>query len=657
MKDTLIDKRLFRYFFTEKTSKIMRRLSSKEIPAIKTLLTASQTSDYQLMAVQLFQAVGDSIRGSLVINAMISDYLQRLTSFEDGIIHLSPKYRSHLLHSAYVLLLGYFFEERRKQPYKKLNFGYFDSYKGGHNSIAYPYGQKDDMMEFRKRWSYTVIFHDMHYATEFSNKFIQETSERTTTESKLFSLGISNLEDLLLIPEMPNIIDFFRPRPDSRPFLHGDALMMIASRLAYRLDNYRADDIYSSLRQVLINSLKDGFWDHGLIGAIYSIRTYFRLLAQYVEKKPGHTVKPSLTSEINCFTDAISACAIHNLKHFKAGLFKAKFTLSHDRLPLAFTLILADEFQLWNRSLAERGPSRNNSGALQGAQKQKRDIFMIWDWLIRDWRWSGPASSKIELKQNGKIRIEIPFFQDYFGDSDFNRLVKMPATEILFKHISLNLNTKQDILNRVREYKFEYTNEKGVEEETTVEFRAAHRPPKHPSTLHMKDAGIEFHYDNHLRSIKEYWQEYRAENQSVCAFLDHFVSLEAGLLKILKANTKSGMQLRSAIKTIRSLLAEEIDQKAKLNAELFLPIQRFNIHDLKLTDPANPPSLKTCYFSEEQQIILDTLARLFDHKDIPSDVQDLFYRPEDSLLPSYSKLAAYLVALHDLIDLSCKEVE
>ncbi|HRQ68461.1 MAG TPA: hypothetical protein P5031_07850 [Candidatus Syntrophosphaera sp.] len=569
-------------------------IAPEEVKVIWKLLNTKDPAKKEYLATLVFEATCKAIDKTTIIKQMLDEYLRQLCKFERGIVHVMPEYRSHMLHSIYNYLLGFCLEELDQRPYQRLNIGYYDSFDIHRQTCSHPNAIKDEMEKFQERWAYTVFFHDMHYSTDFSYKLINKIAKDITNIKPFFQLSPSELDELLLIPQMAKVMQFFAHLPKKPSFLESNALKIIANRLAFRLENFHPEEIYLSLRQTLHDSLKKGIWDHGLIGAIYNIRTYFTLLGDYIRDQNDPVLRLKLLDEINCFTDAITAGAIHNMRYFSAGLFRSKPKISHRKLPLAFTLILADELQEWNRSLMYKiFPKPGNISATLKFDDDKKEAYEEWDKLIEKFT---------EPKDHNKIRV--PYFKHPFRNID--------EKENLKKSI-LKMNTSKIESANGRTY----TLEGGTEKLTFCLSEA-------------KDTTDPEKGKKQLKQYPELWEEYKNENKSVCAFFDFFMDVEDCLLNLWTAtNSNSGdnkiklYRALSALKNIPKSIVEDSDYESE---ELDFNQQPYNSPVLEIDTNTDTKTkiLKTHYHWTKKRDLLNAIDQLFLDKELPDAIVNLF---------------------------------
>ncbi|HQH49943.1 MAG TPA: hypothetical protein PLA08_00875 [Candidatus Cloacimonadota bacterium] len=580
-------------------------LEEAETETIQQLLDSEDLAEKEYLATLLFEKTCDAIDKTTVIKQMLDEYLRQLCKFERGIVHVMPEYRSHMLHSIYNYLLGFCLEELDQRPYQRLNIGYYDSFDIHRQTCSHPNAIKDEMDKFRERWAYTVFFHDMHYSTDFSYKLINKIAKDITNIKPFFNLSPSELDELLLIPQMAKVMQFFAHLPKKPSFLESNALKIIANRLAFRLENFHPAEIYLSLRQTLYDSLKKGIWDHGLIGAIYNIRTYFTLLDDYIRDQNDPVLRLKLLDEINCFTDAIAAGAIHNMRFFSAGLFRSKPKISHRKLPMAFTLILADEIQEWNRSLMYKTFQKpgHNSTTLE-FDEDKKKAYEKWDSQI----------GKFSKSKNHK-RIWVPYFKQPFRENE--DLVRS----------GLKMKSSKTGQFSSRTYSFKSNNK-------YTEFRF----------FEAKDTTETEKGKEQLKLYSELWDEYKNENKSVCAFFDFFMDVEDCLLNLCKAENSSSKNKRirryraiSALKNIPESIVEDSEYETE---ELAFNKEPYNspVLEINTNNETNTKILKTHYHWTKKRDLLKVIDQLFLGEELPKAIVELFTTKRSNQDPNYNNL-------------------
>ncbi len=576
MADVLIDYHLY-HFYNWEGCKINRLLSSQERQLISLFLSKSDVINKERLAIQLLNVTFEHLQCSELMKRIAQDYLFAFLDFERSNVHQSHNYRSHMTHTAYVYLLGFYLEELYEKPYTCLNMTYFDFFRASGNLSTYLYNTNFEMVKFRRRWAYTAFFHDIHYLTEENFRSLSVKARSELGVEDMYTLDIREPYDLLFVPSMAEIRRFFRLEAKSGLSFSDDALMILAERLAFRYGNHQASTLYNSLRLQISDNQKASRWEHGLMGAVYSLRKYFSSLGEYLQTENRSTSMSELSlqrhtlyNECLDFTDGIAASAFHNIRYWKSGVFGAKTKIKHSKLPLLYTLILADEMQVWNRSLAvkrQRMERTDNPGI--GRNKLRDMIFGIWDGMIREFSLQGVKNDSYVL----------PFFTERGKDKD----------ESIRHYEVISEADNQPVILRQYNPDCPYSNSmrvsfRGLAEESWDQIELLKI---------VKPDGYNIRKDWIL--LTEFWQEYMRDRPTLTEFFVFFQRAEAVFHRIVVATSEHKYYLlyRSQQELLSLYYLNPLARLSQIS-QCILPWIPYDHNRIKLTDPGmNPDALPT----------------------------------------------------------------
>ena len=403
---------------------IRNMLCSEELNLIDRFLTASEPERKKFFAGQLMKLTLHNIDPDFpVFQRLFEMESDKLTSMEKGAVYMKEDYRSHYIHSVYVYLLGFFLLRENlmgTEFLKYLNIAYFDThYKDRPVYDEYVTPTVNENKEFQKRWALTAFFHDFAYLTEVNLKIMEEEGKRLFNIERPYSIEINDLQSFLTNPMMTKIKKWLKLSVSPGYLFTEDMLEILAQRMTNRLDSFSKDLIYQSLKEHLLNGLKGGWFDHGIMGAVFLLQQFFSWIYSFYicdnNKGIPHLLKYSVNHNILRFTDAMTAVSLHNIKNFKTGIFRPqlKVKIKNHRLPLAFLLILCDELQTWDREMAPPEPNTTLSILRAFNDKNKpldKSMFIsLFESFYRQY-----ASLSFKMKENELVFL-LPF-QDEKGE-------------------------------------------------------------------------------------------------------------------------------------------------------------------------------------------------------------------------------------------------
>ena len=236
--------------------------------------------------------------------------LKKIINIEEGTQKFYPNLRDHVSHSIYVYLLGLFFI----------------------SNIC----TVDDYAYFKFRWKLASILHDLGNPPHLFSLSILDylnsiQNTNTSSERIRVSLSIENIETLVQRPNRPdNSIDY----------------------LEQRLSSW---NIPIDLRGIYTNNLNEGKIEHGILGALLSLKILDKL---YCDNNPDHYRTDTDVASAygssrlgwgrNHFdkeiVDACSAISIHNIMGELDNV-----NITYESARLAYLLILCDSIQEWDR--------------------------------------------------------------------------------------------------------------------------------------------------------------------------------------------------------------------------------------------------------------------------------------------------------------------
>jgi hypothetical protein len=283
----MIRRKLKNFFLDRhKNRTILDVLHSEELTLIERFLSAEEKERKQYLAAELMERTLSRIDHRFqVFLRLFEAESERLISTEKGMTYMSEGYRGHYIHSVYNYLMGFFLFQKEylgEEFLNCLNLDYFDShYREKPMYDAYAAPCADEREEFQRRWALTAFFHDVAYLPEINLKMMEKEGERLTGVEKPFSLEVSDMESFLTI----HMISKIKARvgmsfaPDY--LFSEDSLEILAHRLVNRLDRFSKDLIYQSLKARLIDTLKAGRFDHGLMGAIFLLQQFYSMIYSF----------------------------------------------------------------------------------------------------------------------------------------------------------------------------------------------------------------------------------------------------------------------------------------------------------------------------------------------------------------------------------------
>jgi hypothetical protein len=245
---------------------------------------------------------------------------------------------------------------------------------------------------------------------------MQSEGKRLTEQERPYSISINHLQSFLTLPMLSTIKRKIKLSIAPGYLFNEDVLGIIAHRMVNRIGDFSQNLIYLSLKERIVNCLKDGWFDHGLMGAIFLLQRFYSLIHSFFldessdkgNKDIDFSTKFLINRGILRFTDAITAVALHNIKTFKSGIFKPelKVKIKNQKLPLAFLLILCDELQTWEREMSPPG-IHSKLSFLQSRREKRVDKNMFIDHFQTFYKKYSSAKW-----DNKKIIFYLPFRKD-----------------------------------------------------------------------------------------------------------------------------------------------------------------------------------------------------------------------------------------------------
>lgn len=346
-------------------STVLELLESDELTLIGQFLSARDEDTRKDFADRLMMRTLHNIDPSFpVFWRLFEQALHKLGAMEEGVAYVKESYRSHYTHSTNVYLLGlYLLQEKLlgRRYLDHLNLNYFDTHAEAHwASRPYTRSGPEEKKEFQKRWALAAFFHDLAYPSEINLKVMQAEGERVVGTKRPYSLTIPNLDSLLTSFVMPEIKKSAQPASAPSYLFCEDLLETLSHRMVNRIGPYSANLIYKSMKEEITKGFKEGFFEHGLMGAIFLLQDFFSILYTCYCDEPkvrkyglSPWEKHNIAMNITRFTDAMTAISLHNIKKFEAGVFNPgnKIKINNTKMPLTFLLILCDELQVWDREI------------------------------------------------------------------------------------------------------------------------------------------------------------------------------------------------------------------------------------------------------------------------------------------------------------------
>lgn len=333
--------------------------------------------------------------------------VQIMEKYEDNTGDLIDKQRDHFLHSVNVFLLGlaiyaknkkyqdYFKRYVRDSPYEK----YYRIEKEDSKKENLKEGNEEkpevSNEEFLYRWGIASLFHDIGYPVEIigkqMKKFINDGVKSIDNSYKVdTAIDFKDFSRFnTIVKRNYDFTDDFRNEHPESKFLN---LFKPTHLMAYKIyedlkpeegylieENKKLEEIEESNKDKkecekekyiikdnielnpLVNNLDNfvtimgnsGFIDHGFFSSILVLNSYGYLIQKY---------KKDYDSFFYPIVDSASAILLHNF--FRNVLFKEPYnasSLSAQKSPIAFLLILCDELQEWNRKpLGVKDKKRNH---------------------------------------------------------------------------------------------------------------------------------------------------------------------------------------------------------------------------------------------------------------------------------------------------------
>jgi len=258
--------------------------------------------------------------------------LQELERTELGIQVLRNEHRDHVIHSAYVFILGVYFY--LNDPLIRGSFRHtIDSNNGERDNQDSNKRRRSDDEEFIFQWLLTSTFHDLAYPYEIFSSFLKGNSEKINTIIK-----DNNKTNFVTLKPILKEIDNLSNERNSFDILNNT---LHNSAKNHNINTINIKDYYSS-------NIDRGIMDHGILSALL----FLRITDALYEKNHWST------DYFNATMSKISlAMALHNIPFHRPldNIDDQSRSNSRPNLfynPLGYLLILCDTLQEWNRSLS-----------------------------------------------------------------------------------------------------------------------------------------------------------------------------------------------------------------------------------------------------------------------------------------------------------------
>ncbi len=275
------------------------------------------------------------------------DLVKIMKKYEKYTGELIKKQRDHFIHSVNVFLLGLAIYSQNNE-YRSLFKRYVQRSKyKNYYKIRKKYFSHE---EFLYRWGIASLFHDIGYPVEIigrqMEKFINDG-----VKSISFSYDVTTAIEFRDFNEFNTIRrinydfadDFVKAYPDAKFLDLFKPTDLMAFKISKDLPDVDVNDLKKHLNRFIDIMGENGFIDHGFFSSILVLNSYGYLIQKY-------------SKNFNFFfypiVDSATAILLHNYYRNvlmdKEGEFKLG-SLSPNKSPLAFLLILCDELQEWNR--------------------------------------------------------------------------------------------------------------------------------------------------------------------------------------------------------------------------------------------------------------------------------------------------------------------
>lgn len=295
-------------------------------------------------------------------------YLSELDKIEPALQIYKEDHRDHVVHTAYVFLLGLhlfnlnkdirkaikkFFCKNKLEPYSSRNLNGRELFDGffleNHNGQNLP---SEDLELFRFIWLIISTFHDLSYSFQ---SFIHQMAS--------YVHHINDLGKNLPNYESPSV---------KLPFDKMDVLSIGNSfEILNKLQRtYNNDSNYLDLKTYLEDRLNEGYLDHGIISALLLLKTSDTL---YIKN-------PNWKKEFfdNTFPHIALSIALHNIDwKFAKKNYENLPEITLEKFPLCHLLILADTLQEWDRPSREKYQRRINSESVSIEFNQEEKKFNV----------------------------------------------------------------------------------------------------------------------------------------------------------------------------------------------------------------------------------------------------------------------------------------
>ena len=573
----MIRRKLKDFFMDRQKNKaILELLNSDELTLIERFLSTNEREQKQYLATQLMEQTLYRIDTKFrVFLRLFEVESEKLASMEKGITYMSESYHGHYIHSVYNYLMGFFLfqEEYLGEEFLKcLNLDYFDGHccqKPMYDAYVVP--RADEKKEFQKRWALTTFFHDIAYPPEVNLKVMETEGKRQTGIDKPFSLEINDMQSFLTIHTMSEIETGVKMAFTPDYLFMEDSLEILAYRLVNRLDRFSKHLIYQSLKARIIDTLKAGRFDHGLMGAIFLLQKFYSEIHSFFIKDEKtcipHLQKFSINRNIIRFTDAMTAVSLHNIRYFQTGIFKEKFELKvrNHKLPLLFLLILCDEFQRWDRELSppEEQTSLNIVRHWRDGIPDKNMFSEHFNNLYREY-----ASVKKEEKE---LVFYVPFWQDDKNENDdaLEKEFLIFRKDILKKRLKNSITDKKEEDNVIYQYLNRRKKETlrkicALKSASKINFKRKSFSNLDKLLKNNGKLSVEDEIDIKIfkQMEKDAWKSFKKKNIT----LGNFIELAFGFKKILSNVCPGSQEKNNNNKTVQGLeiLADKILPGLKL---------------------------------------------------------------------------------------------
>lgn len=255
-------------------------------------------------------------------------FINKLMKSELAIKKINKSHRDHVVHSAYVFLLGIYLFEKDSDI---------------KNAFYNHYEQPNDIENrFMFMWNIISTFHDIAYAFQsFSkemNSYISEINKGTINNNISFGLYFKNL---VILNNDKNSFEILKELQEKR--------------IGKSID----------LEGYFEKELENGIIDHGILSSLILLKITDNLYEQQVDWPID------FFNEV--FPEIALSIALHNIKWEKLSEKSPIITLND--FPLCYLLILADTLQEWDRPAIARPSIPSTALSIEFDENEK--IFRV----------------------------------------------------------------------------------------------------------------------------------------------------------------------------------------------------------------------------------------------------------------------------------------